>query len=169
MAIIIKADILNICECPDTSALPKSIGKAEHEHRAGVQQWLQYSWQNPVALQEQMAQYKQKELSASSDRYIWLSSHWCFFHNPPPNQVKTYKSATGEKTAPFFIQSQAQWLLEQSRSLPQGIMMNTKSQEHAQVGRRSLKFFMDNLCPGLYPPCSSTSAFSMGVSTGWGN
>lgn len=36
MAIIIKADILNICECPDTSALPKSIGKAEHEQSRGT-------------------------------------------------------------------------------------------------------------------------------------
>lgn len=68
MVKIIKADIMRICVCPDVSALLKSIGKAEHEPEARVQQWLQYIWQNPAALLEQMAQYKQKELSVSSDR-----------------------------------------------------------------------------------------------------
>lgn len=59
---------MHIFICADISAALKSIGKAEHEPEARVHQWLQYSWQNPAALLEQMAQYKQKELSVSSDR-----------------------------------------------------------------------------------------------------
>lgn len=59
---------MRIFVCPDISASLKSKGKAEHEPEARVQQWLQYSWQNPAALLEQMAQYKQKEFSVSSHR-----------------------------------------------------------------------------------------------------
>lgn len=70
MVKLVKADKLAICKHTDTFALLKSIGKAEHGPGAGVQQLLLYSWQNPVALLEQMAQNKQKDLSVSSDRYL---------------------------------------------------------------------------------------------------
>lgn len=65
---IVKADFMNICECPHTSELLKSIRKTEQEPRAREQQWLQQSQQNTVAPLEQMAQNKQKELSVPSDR-----------------------------------------------------------------------------------------------------
>lgn len=63
MVKIINAGILNTCGCPDTSALLKSVGKAEPEPGSGVQQRLQYSWQNPAELLEQVTQHKPKELS----------------------------------------------------------------------------------------------------------
>lgn len=44
-----KADFLNICGCPDTSAYFLSR-KTEQELGAGEQQWLQQSQQNPVTL-----------------------------------------------------------------------------------------------------------------------
>lgn len=59
MVKIIRADIMHIFVYPYIFASLKSIGKAEHGPEARVQQWFQYSWQNPAALLEQMAQYKQ--------------------------------------------------------------------------------------------------------------